>query len=83
MRLALLLMLLLTRATAQQVTALVRDNENSMKPLFKSSVVRQAMEQGTQEQTRAMLGMGADAPVFTGGLVPSDDGLQWAVPESD
>ncbi|GLX99203.1 FAD-binding protein [Herbidospora sp. NEAU-GS84] len=54
-----------------------------MKPLFKSSVVRQAMEQGTQEQTRAILGVGADAPMFPGGLVPSGDGLRWAVPDTD
>ncbi|TMR20501.1 tryptophan 7-halogenase [Nonomuraea turkmeniaca] len=70
---------------ADAVDELVRDNERSMTPLFKSSVVSQAMQQGSQEQTRALLGgdAGADAPIFTGGLVPSEDGLLWTAPQGD
>jgi halogenation protein CepH len=50
-----------------------------MTPLFKSSVVRQAMQEGAQVQTRAQLGeyAGAEAPLFEGGLVASVDGLFW------
>ncbi|MBV8932765.1 MAG: tryptophan 7-halogenase [Kutzneria sp.] len=57
--------------------------DESMVPLFKSSVVRQAMEEGAQVQSRAMLGadLGAEAPIFPGGLIPSGDGLLWAIPE--
>jgi FAD-dependent halogenase len=68
---------------ADAVDELVGENERSMMPLFKSSVVRQAMQEGAQEQTRAQLGTeaGGDAPMFPGGLVPSEDGLLWLVPE--
>jgi FAD-dependent halogenase len=57
--------------------------EESMVPLFRSSIVRQAMEEGAQVQSRALLGadLGAEVPIFPGGLIPSDDGLLWAVPE--
>ncbi|GAA2454968.1 NAD(P)/FAD-dependent oxidoreductase [Actinomadura vinacea] len=64
---------------ADAVDELVGDQERSMMPLFKSSVVRQAMQQGAQEQTRVQLGAeaGVDAPMFPDGLVPSEDGLLW------
>ncbi|MEV2236159.1 tryptophan 7-halogenase [Streptomyces phaeochromogenes] len=67
------------------VDELVRTNERSMTPLFRSSIVSQAMQQGSQEQTRALLGAdaGLDTPVVTGGLVPSEDGLSWTLPEAD
>jgi FAD-dependent halogenase len=70
---------------ADAVDEIVRENERTMTPLFKSSVVRQAMEQGSQEQTRALLGAdaGLDQPVVSGGLVPSDDGLLWTIPQHD
>jgi FAD-dependent halogenase len=65
---------------ANAVDKLVADKEQSMLPLFKSSVVRQAMREGAQVQTRALLGetSGAEAPLFEGGLVPSADGMFWA-----
>jgi halogenation protein CepH len=64
---------------ADAIDALVEENEKSMTPLFRSSVVRQAMREGAQEQTRAQLGAdaGADAPVFEGGLTTSEDGMFW------
>lgn len=54
----------------------------SMVPLFKSSVVRQAMQEGAQVQARARLGaaVGQEDPLFPGGLVPSADGMFWAQP---
>jgi halogenation protein CepH len=57
--------------------------EEDMVPLFRSSLVRNAMEEGAQVQSRALLGadLGVEAPVFPGGLVPSDDGLLWAKSE--
>ncbi|GLZ14985.1 FAD-binding protein [Actinomadura sp. NBRC 104425] len=68
---------------ADAVDEVVRDNERTMAPLFKSSVVSHAMAQGSQEQTRALLGADADAdtPIFSGGLVPSEDGLHWTRPQ--
>ena len=53
-----------------------------MVPVVKSSVVKQAMQEGAKEQTRAVLGedAGPATPLFTGGLVPSEDGLSWSVP---
>lgn len=64
---------------AGAIDTLVHQREESMAPLFKSSVVRQAMREGAQVQTRAQLGedAGADAPIFEGGLVASTDGLFW------
>ena len=68
---------------ADAIDELVGEREQSMAPLFKSSVVRQAMREGAQVQTRAQLGedAGADAPIFDGGLVASADGMFWLVPE--
>jgi halogenation protein CepH len=55
---------------------------SSMVPLFKSSVVRQAMQEGAQVQARARLGseMDTEDPLFPGGLIPSADGLFWLQP---
>jgi len=68
---------------AGAVDELVDNEERSMVPLFKSSVVRQAMQEGAQVQTRALLGeeAGEDAPIFPGGLVPSMDGMFWLKPQ--
>jgi halogenation protein CepH len=69
---------------ADAVDTVVSQHEQSMTPLFKSSVVRQAMQEGAQVQTRAQLGEYADAevPLFDGGLVASADGFYWQTPES-
>jgi FAD-dependent halogenase len=68
---------------AQAVDEVVANKEQSMLPLFRSSIVRQAMEEGAQVQARALLGEGADAEdaLFPDGLVPSADGMFWSVPE--
>jgi FAD-dependent halogenase len=67
---------------ATAVDKLVADGEQSMVPLFKSSVVRRAMREGAQVQARALLGEEAEseAPLFDGGLVPSGNGYFWSVP---
>jgi halogenation protein CepH len=58
----------------------VAGQEQSMLPLFKSSVVRQAMQESSQVQARAVLGEDAEAetPLFDSGLVPSSDGVFWS-----
>jgi len=67
---------------ATAVDRLVANQERSMVPLFKSAIVRQAMQEGTQVQARALLGEEAEeeSPLFEGGLVPSADGYFWSVP---
>jgi halogenation protein CepH len=55
-----------------------------MGPMFRTSVVKQAMREGARVQTRAQLGDDADAeaPMFDGGLVPWPDGLFWRRPDA-
>jgi halogenation protein CepH len=67
---------------ASAVDDLVANKERSMLPLFKSTIVRQAMHEGTQVQARALLGESAESeqPLFDNGLVPSADGFFWSVP---
>lgn len=67
---------------ADAVDQLVANKGQSMLPLYKSSVVRQALREGAQVQARAALGEDAEveAPLFEGGLIPSGDGLFWSVP---
>jgi halogenation protein CepH len=67
---------------AGAVDELVANNEQSMVPLIRSSVVKHAMQEGAKEQTRVLLGedAGPETPVFEGGLVPSADGLSWTTP---
>ncbi|MEU8196730.1 tryptophan 7-halogenase [Microbispora amethystogenes] len=64
---------------AAAIDELAADREGNMAPLFKSSAVRQAMQEGAQVQSRAFLGedLGPDVPMFPGGLVTSNDGLFW------
>ncbi|GAA4253445.1 tryptophan 7-halogenase [Dactylosporangium darangshiense] len=47
--------------------------------MLRSTIVKQAMQEGSQVQMRALLGKDAaqEAPLFPGGLVPSLDGLHW------
>jgi FAD-dependent halogenase len=73
---------------AGAVGQLAGDRNQSMVPLFKSSVVRQAMQEGAQVQNQVILGqelgedmLEPDTPLFPGGLVPSADGMSWMVPE--
>ena len=74
-----------SREFATAVDNLVANKEQSMLPLFKSRIVRQAMQEGTQEQARALLSgqMLPEAPLFEDGLVPSADGHFWTVPARD
>ena len=67
---------------AGAVDELVANNEQSMVPLIRSSVVKHAMQEGAKEQTRVLLGQdaGQETPLFDGGLVPSADGLAWSAP---
>lgn len=51
-------------------------------PMFKSSVVRQAMQESAQVQARAQLGaaLNGERPLFADGLISSPDGLLWLQP---
>ncbi|GAA2902103.1 FAD-binding protein [Actinoplanes cyaneus] len=64
---------------ADAIDTMTAQNESNMSPLFRSAVVRQAMQEGAQVQTRAQLGedAGDESPLFDGGLVASEDGLFW------
>ncbi len=48
-------------------------------PMFKSSIVRQAMQESAQVQARAQLGakFENEVPLFANGLISSADGLLW------
>jgi FAD-dependent halogenase len=65
---------------ARALDTVVANKEASMLPLFRSSVVRQAMLESGQIQQRALLGeyMETEAPLFAGGLIPSADGMFWS-----
>jgi FAD-dependent halogenase len=67
---------------ATAVDQLIANKGQNMLPLYKSSVVRQALREGSQVQARAQLGEDAEveAPLFDGGLIPSGDGMFWSVP---
>lgn len=73
-----------SREFAGAVDEIIANKGQSMLPLFRSSVVRQAMREGGQVQSHAILGedVEGEPPVFEGGLVPSGDGMFWVVPES-
>ena len=64
---------------AGAIDQIIANEGQTMVPLFKSSVVRQAMQESGQIQSLAMLGEGmeGEAPLFDGGLVPSEDGMSW------
>jgi halogenation protein CepH len=67
---------------ASAVDRLVANEERSMMPIIKSSIVKSATQEGAMEQARVLLGKDAGpvAPLFEGGLIPSADGLSWSVP---
>jgi halogenation protein CepH len=49
-----------------------------MVPLSKPAIVHQALQEGIELQKRAVLAEpGTEAPLFEGGLVPSEDGMFW------
>lgn len=68
---------------AAAVDELAESDEPSILPLMRASVVKNAMEQGANEQIRAHLGsniVGPETPLFDGGLIASPDGLSWSRP---
>jgi FAD-dependent halogenase len=67
---------------AKAVDQLVEQKEQTMLPVMKSSIVKQAMQEGAMVQARALLGAdaGIESPLFEDGLIPSPDGLSWVVP---
>jgi FAD-dependent halogenase len=67
---------------ARAVDEIVANKEQSMLPIIKSSIVKQAMQEGAKVQARALLGeyVELDSALFEGGLVPSADSMSWSVP---
>jgi halogenation protein CepH len=67
---------------AAAVDQVIANKEQSMVPLMRSSIVKQAMQEGAKEQVRVLLGpdLELDPPLFKGGLVASPDGLAWSRP---
>ncbi|WP_181804235.1 tryptophan 7-halogenase [Streptomyces shenzhenensis] len=68
---------------SQAVDQVGAGGDATMLPLFRSEVVRNAMREGGQVQSRAMLGEDSEdeTPLFPGGLVSSPDGLLWHYPQ--
>lgn len=62
------------------VENMIKGAKGNMQSLFKSSIVKEAMQEGAQVQVRALWGKeaGPDKPLFPGGLIASDDGLFWS-----
>jgi halogenation protein CepH len=62
------------------VDELVTNNEQSMLPIFSSSVVEDASLESGQIQSLAALGADRirESPLFEDGLIPSADGLLWS-----
>jgi len=71
-----------SREFAAAVDELAGSPEPSILPLMRASVVKNAMQQGANEQIRAQLGaeVGPETPLFDGGLIASPDGLSWSRP---
>jgi halogenation protein CepH len=67
---------------AVAVDQVIENKGQSMVPLMKSSIVKQAMQEGAKEQARVLLGedAGLEAPLHDGGLIASPDGLSWSLP---
>jgi FAD-dependent halogenase len=64
---------------SQAIDAITDNPGGSMAPMYRSSVVRQAMQESSQIQMRASFGADADAEesLFPSGLVSSPDGMFW------
>lgn len=64
---------------ASAVDQLVADNEQSMVPVIRNSIVKNAMQEGAREQAQVLLGedAGPQESLFDGGLIASPDGLSW------
>lgn len=64
---------------ASAVETVAGGDDDNWAPLLGSSVVREAMTEGSKVQMHAVLGEDAEeeTPLFEGGLIPSADGLSW------
>lgn len=64
---------------AAAVDQMASGDGDNMVPMFKSQVVKQAMQEAGQVQMKAILGEDAEPemPLFPGGLVTSPDGMKW------
>lgn len=64
---------------ASAVDQMAVGDGDSMVPMLKSQVVKQAMQEAGQVQMKAILGEDAEPemPLFPGGLVTSPDGMKW------
>lgn len=53
-------------------------------PFFRSEIVGEVMQESARVQARAALGheLTDEDPLFSGGLVPSGDGMSWEIPAS-
>ncbi|MFF9349006.1 tryptophan 7-halogenase [Streptomyces sp. NPDC014734] len=53
-------------------------------PLFKTAIIGEVMQESARVQARAALGaeLNDEKPLFSGGLVPSGDGMSWEIPAS-
>jgi FAD-dependent halogenase len=61
----------------------IAGNAESMMPLLRTTLLRDAMSESTQVVAQAMFGAEAvEKPLLDNGLVASPDGLQWVVPEA-
>ncbi|MEU0389890.1 tryptophan 7-halogenase [Streptomyces chartreusis] len=71
-------------AAVDSVSAQARRDGEQNAPLFKSAIVGEVMQESARVQARAALGdaLSDEKPLFEGGLVPSGDGISWAVPVS-
>jgi halogenation protein CepH len=67
---------------SRAVDQLIANKEQSMMPVFKSSIIKHAMQEGAKVQAHALLGENSEPeiPLFAGGLIPSADGISWSVP---
>jgi halogenation protein CepH len=67
---------------ATTVEKLIANNDQNLLPVFKSTVVRQAMQEGAKVQAAALLGESGlpEIALFDGGLAASADGLFWTRP---
>jgi FAD-dependent halogenase len=65
---------------ASAVDELVANNEQSMLPVFSSTVVKDAGGEGAKIQSLAAPGAARrrESPLFEDGLIPSADGMFWA-----
>ena len=69
-----------SREFASAVDEQAANKELGMIPLFRSSIVKQAMSEGARVQYMALMGDDAEpeTPLFDNGLVASPDGMFWS-----